>query len=81
MHLLTTDIHSVRPNRFVQTSHGAAADKPAGVVALTCFELRRQGLVRGANRHVTCWWHYLGHMHILVADAATAVKVAIFTEL
>jgi D-galacturonate reductase len=29
----------------VQTAHGAAADKPAGVVALTCFDLRRQGLV------------------------------------
>ncbi|KIY97761.1 hypothetical protein MNEG_10200, partial [Monoraphidium neglectum] len=30
---------------FVQTAHGAAADKPAGVVALTCFDLRRSGLV------------------------------------
>ncbi|KAG2442217.1 hypothetical protein HYH02_009701 [Chlamydomonas schloesseri] len=30
---------------FVPTAHGAASDKPAGVVALTCFELRRQGLV------------------------------------
>eukprot|EP00879_Flechtneria_rotunda_P032041 GHRR01035190.1.p1 GENE.GHRR01035190.1~~GHRR01035190.1.p1 ORF type:complete len:274 (+),score=103.00 GHRR01035190.1:243-1064(+) len=31
---------------FVQTQHGAAADKPAGVVALTCFDLRRQGKVK-----------------------------------
>ncbi|KAF8062958.1 ydgJ [Scenedesmus sp. PABB004] len=31
---------------FVQTSFGAAADKPAGVVALTCFDLRRLGKVR-----------------------------------
>ncbi|KAG2491936.1 hypothetical protein HYH03_009669 [Edaphochlamys debaryana] len=30
---------------FVPTAHGAASDKPAGVVALSCFELRRQGLV------------------------------------
>jgi hypothetical protein len=29
----------------VQTSYGAAADKPAGVVALTCFDLRRFGKV------------------------------------
>jgi hypothetical protein len=33
--------------RFVQTSFGAAADKPAGVVALTCFDLRRLGKVKG----------------------------------
>eukprot|EP00775_Hariotina_reticulata_P013222 gene13222-13353_t len=32
--------------RFVQTSFGAAADKPAGVVALTCFDLRRLGKVK-----------------------------------
>lgn len=31
--------------RFVQTAFGAAADKPAGVVALTCFDLRRLGKV------------------------------------
>lgn len=36
---------------FVQTSFGAAADKPAGVVALTCFDLRRLGKVR---RMVLC---------------------------
>lgn len=35
---------------YVQTSHGAAADKPAGVVALTCFDLRRSGLVRSGDR-------------------------------
>jgi len=39
------------PRRFVQTGHGAAQDKPAGVVALTCFDLRRQGLV---GRMVLC---------------------------
>lgn len=32
--------------RFVQTAYGAAADKPAGVVALTCFDLRRFGKVK-----------------------------------
>lgn len=36
---------------FVQTAYGAAADKPAGVVALTCFDLRRFGKVR---RMVLC---------------------------
>ncbi|GLI67187.1 hypothetical protein VaNZ11_011405 [Volvox africanus] len=36
---------------YVPTAHGAASDKPAGVVALTCFELRRQGLV---DRIVLC---------------------------
>ncbi|GIL91647.1 hypothetical protein Vretifemale_19189 [Volvox reticuliferus] len=36
---------------YVPTAHGAASDKPAGVVALTCFELRRQGLV---SRIVLC---------------------------
>eukprot|EP00882_Tetradesmus_deserticola_P003525 GHRQ01003730.1.p1 GENE.GHRQ01003730.1~~GHRQ01003730.1.p1 ORF type:complete len:435 (+),score=181.80 GHRQ01003730.1:307-1611(+) len=36
---------------FVQTSFGAAADKPAGVVALTCFDLRKFGKVR---RMVIC---------------------------
>ncbi|GBF95493.1 D-galacturonic acid reductase [Raphidocelis subcapitata] len=36
---------------FVQTAHGAATDKPAGVVALTCFDLRRSGLV---GRMVLC---------------------------
>jgi D-galacturonate reductase len=32
-------------NSFVQTANGAAPDKPAGVVALSCLELRRQGKV------------------------------------
>ncbi|KAI8475160.1 MAG: hypothetical protein J3K34DRAFT_405520 [Monoraphidium minutum] len=36
---------------YVQTVHGAAVDKPAGVVALTCFDLRRAGLV---GRMVLC---------------------------
>ncbi|GLC34343.1 hypothetical protein PLESTB_000739600 [Pleodorina starrii] len=36
---------------YVPTAHGAASDKPAGVVALSCFELRRQGLV---GRIVLC---------------------------
>jgi hypothetical protein len=35
--------------RFVQTSFGAAADKPAGVVALTCFDLRRFGKVKHSS--------------------------------
>ncbi len=30
---------------YVPTAHGAASDKPAGVVALTCFDLRRLGIV------------------------------------
>jgi D-galacturonate reductase len=30
---------------FVQTAHGPASDKPAGVVALSCLELRAQGRV------------------------------------
>eukprot|EP00878_Enallax_costatus_P003292 GHUV01003495.1.p1 GENE.GHUV01003495.1~~GHUV01003495.1.p1 ORF type:complete len:426 (+),score=94.81 GHUV01003495.1:198-1475(+) len=31
---------------YVQTGVGAASDKPAGVVALTCFDLRRLGKVK-----------------------------------
>ncbi|GAX83835.1 hypothetical protein CEUSTIGMA_g11259.t1 [Chlamydomonas eustigma] len=31
---------------YVPTTHGAASDKPAGVVALTCFDLRRLGMVQ-----------------------------------
>lgn len=30
---------------YVPTVHGAASDKPAGVVAITCFDLRRLGQV------------------------------------
>ena len=33
---------------YVPTVHGAANDKPAGVVALTCFDLRRFGAVGAA---------------------------------
>jgi len=36
---------NIENNSFVQTAHGAAPDKPAGVVAITCLELRRQGRV------------------------------------
>lgn len=30
---------------FVPHAAGAASDKPAGVVAITCFDLRRHGIV------------------------------------
>ena len=30
---------------YVPTAAGAASDKPAGVVAITCFDLRRLGVV------------------------------------
>ena len=35
---------------YVPTVHGAANDKPAGVVALTCFDLRRFGVVSSDPR-------------------------------
>ena len=36
---------------YVPTAAGAASDKPAGVVAITCFDLRRLGLL---DRIVLC---------------------------
>ncbi|EFJ47273.1 hypothetical protein VOLCADRAFT_121017 [Volvox carteri f. nagariensis] len=52
-------------------AHGSASDKPAGVVALTCFELRRQGLALNSTSSGDAVIIYtLDHMHAQIAITA-----------